>query len=97
MFLNFHNLHSWAVTDLVIVIDERSADDTGGLAKSLSATVMRHTRNKGNGFALKFGLIELLNHNPDIIVTIDADGQHDPSEIPRLVGPILKHPLIKDH
>lgn len=77
-------------TDLIIVIDDGSADDTGGLAKSLGATVVRHTRNKGKGFALKTGLIESLNHNPDIIVTIDADGQHDPSEIPRLVEPILR-------
>jgi glycosyltransferase involved in cell wall biosynthesis len=35
-------------------------------------------------------LIELLNHNPDIVVTIDADVQHDPSEIPQLLEPILK-------
>ena len=42
----------------------------------------------GKGVALKRGLIECLKYDPDMVITIDADGQHDPSDIPKLIEPI---------
>ena len=61
----------------IVVVDDGSADKTKDVATTLNAIVVRNKRNMGKGFALKRGIIECLKHNPDIIVTIDADGQHD--------------------
>ena len=68
--------------DRVIVIDDGSLDRTAEVAELAGAEVIR-PRNRGKGAALKTGY-EALN-GWDIIVTIDTDGQHDPTDIPRLV------------
>jgi glycosyltransferase involved in cell wall biosynthesis len=73
----------------VIVVDDGSSDNTAEVAASMNASVVRNRYNSGKGAALKRGLIECLRFNPDIIVTLDADGQHDPAEIPKLVEPIV--------
>jgi glycosyltransferase involved in cell wall biosynthesis len=73
----------------VIVIDDGSTDETKEIAEAANAIVIRNKRNMGKGFALKRGIIASLKYKPDIVVTIDADGQHDPSEIPKLLDPIL--------
>src|SRR5690348_17173990 len=73
----------------VIVVDDGSSDNTAEIAASMNARVVRNRYNSGKGAALKRGLIECLRFNPDIIVTLDADGQHDPAEIPKLVEPIV--------
>ena len=76
--------------DKVIVCDDGSTDMTGEIARALGAEVIRHERNMGYGAAL----ISLFKHarelNPDVVVTLDADGQHNPEDIPRLVEPILR-------
>ncbi|MDQ6866398.1 MAG: glycosyltransferase family 2 protein [Thermoproteota archaeon] len=72
----------------VIVIDDGSHDNTAEVAASMNAKVIRNRHNSGKGAALKRGLVECLKYNPDIVVTIDADGQHDPSDIPKLLEPI---------
>lgn len=72
----------------VIVIDDGSHDNTAELAASMNAKVIRNRHNTGKGAALKRGLVECLKYNPDIVVTIDGDGQHDPSDIPKLLEPI---------
>lgn len=74
--------------DRVIVIDDGSNDRTAEVAKMAGAEVIRHPSNMGKGAALRTGF-ESLN-GETVIVTIDADGQHDPSDIPRIVEPILK-------
>ena len=72
----------------IIVIDDGSKDDTYFQSQSDNVIVLRNKRNRGKGAALRKGFRESLKYNPDIIVTLDADGQHDPSEIPKLVQPI---------
>lgn len=72
----------------VIVIDDGSNDNTASLAESMEARVLKNRRNLGKGAALKRGLIESSKINADVVITIDADGQHDPSDIPKLLEPI---------
>jgi glycosyltransferase involved in cell wall biosynthesis len=73
---------------IIIVVDDGSQDNTAELAMSKNTKVIRTRRNMGKGTALKRGLVECLKYNPDIIVTLDADGQHDPADIPKLLEPI---------
>jgi len=75
--------------DKVLVCDDGSSDMTGEIAERLGAEVVRHLRNLGKGAAIRslFDLAKRLG--ADIVVTIDADGQHDPGEIPRVIEPIL--------
>lgn len=72
----------------IIVVDDGSDDDTYRLALSTHTKVIRNNRNRGKGAALKRGFLECLKYKPDIIVTVDADGQHDPEDIPNLLKPI---------
>ena len=72
----------------VIVVDDGSNDDTFLKALNTKVRVIKNNRNRGKGAALKRGLIECIRYNPDIVVTIDADGQHIADDIPRLLQPI---------
>lgn len=76
--------------DKVIVCDDGSTDMTAEIAEKLGVSVLRHPKNMGKGTALKTMLEHLKQFNPDVVVTLDADGQHDPNGIPRLVEPIIK-------
>ncbi len=69
----------------VVLVDDGSTDDTSGLLSGLPVTLLRHTRNRGKGGALKTGFAWAVESGFDGVVTIDADGQHDVSAIPRLV------------
>jgi len=71
--------------DKVIVVDDGSVDDTGLIAKGLGATVIRHDKNLGKGAGLRDCFQWAKQNGADILVTLDADGQHDPSKIPVLV------------
>ena len=73
----------------VIVCDDGSTDGTSEIARRKGATVVRNPYNMGKGKALHscFRLAERLS--PDVVIMMDADGQHDPEDIPRLVAPIL--------
>ena len=81
-------LRTKCYADRVIVVDDGSSDRTAEVAELAGAEVIRHPENRGKGVALKTGF-EFLGTDM-IIVTIDTDGQHDPSDIPKLVEPILK-------
>jgi glycosyltransferase involved in cell wall biosynthesis len=74
---------------LIVVVDDGSGDDTARLCKSLNVIVIRNSRRMGKGIALKRGIIEAIRYDPDIVVTLDADGQHDPFDMPKLLEPIL--------
>jgi glycosyltransferase involved in cell wall biosynthesis len=74
--------------DEVIVVDDGSTDNTTRVAELAGATVVRHPQNKGKGAAIQSILAEARKRNPDALVLLDADAQHDPNEIPVLIKPI---------
>jgi glycosyltransferase involved in cell wall biosynthesis len=69
----------------VLVIDDGSADDTSTVAERAGAEVLRHEVNRGKGAALLTGLATLAGAGVGRTVTLDADGQHLPTEIPLLL------------
>jgi glycosyltransferase involved in cell wall biosynthesis len=77
--------HTLTVADEVLVIDDGSADDTAARAEAAGASVVAHNRNKGYGAAIQTAFKEAKTRDVQHLVLIDADGQHDPSDIPRLV------------
>lgn len=75
----------------VCVIDDGSSDDTAAIARQAGADdVLAHERNRGCGAAVRNGLLYARNHGFDLAVKLDADGQHDPADIPELIRPILE-------
>ena len=72
--------------DRVIVCDDGSGDDTARIAESHGAEVVRHLRNQGYGAALRSLFRKASRLEPEYLVTLDADEQHDPGEIPGLIG-----------
>jgi glycosyltransferase involved in cell wall biosynthesis len=72
-----------------LVIDDGSADETAAISEKLGALVAIQKTNRGGGAALKVGYEIIKKLNPAVIVTMDADGQHNPEEIERLVEPLL--------
>lgn len=74
----------------VQIIDDGSTDNTVEVAKKLGVKrIIRHKQNRGLGVAFRTGIDKALKIAADIIVTIDADGQFNPKDIPALVQPIL--------
>jgi hypothetical protein len=73
----------------VLVVDDGSRDGTGDVAAEHGAAVARHVINRGGGAALRTGYRLLADSGAEIVVTLDADGQHLPSEMERLVEPVL--------
>jgi glycosyltransferase involved in cell wall biosynthesis len=69
----------------VLVVDDGSTDQTAARAAAAGARVLRHARNLGKGRALRTAFDDLFDGGFDTIVTVDADGQHLPEEIPRLL------------
>ena len=75
--------------DGVIVVDDGSTDATAGMAERAGATVVQHGENCGAGAATMTGMEAARRMGADIVVTLDADEQHDPNDIPALLEPIL--------
>jgi hypothetical protein len=73
----------------VLVIDDGSRDRTAEIARSLGAHVVSHPVNSGQGAALQTGYLVAERLAVDVVVTLDADGQHDPTQMDRLVEPIV--------
>ncbi|XZE51430.1 glycosyltransferase family 2 protein [Planctomycetaceae bacterium SH139] len=73
----------------IVVVDDGSRDDTFDVACSLPVWVLRHPVNCGQGAALQTGIDFALSHGAEVIVTFDADGQHDATDIPQMVQPVL--------
>jgi glycosyltransferase involved in cell wall biosynthesis len=72
-----------------VVVDDGSNDRTADEAREAGAVVASHSRNLGQGDALRTGFALAQRLGARIVVTMDADGQHDPAELPDLVGPIV--------
>jgi len=66
----------------VVVVDDGSTDDTAAQAEAAGAIVLRQVPNAGKGAALRAGFRHALDRGAEAVVTLDADGQHDPDEIP---------------
>jgi len=77
------------VETAVLVVDDGSRDGTGDEAARRGAAVARHVINRGGGAALRTGYRLMVDSGAEIVVTLDADGQHLPSEMERLVKPVL--------
>ena len=74
--------------DTVIVVDDGSTDRTVACARTAGAVIVSHALNSGPGAATMTGICAARLLNIDAVVTIDADGQHNPNDIPRLLEPI---------
>ena len=72
----------------IIVVDDGSFDGTGDAGRGMGVTLLTHPQNRGKGAALRDGIREATVRHAAVLVTIDADGQHPPEEIPRLLRPI---------
>ncbi len=69
----------------VLVVDDGSSDDTALKAESAGAVVLRQSPNQGKGAALRTGFRYAIENGCQAAITLDADGQHDPSEIPKFL------------
>ncbi|MBS7623090.1 glycosyltransferase family 2 protein [Candidatus Bathyarchaeota archaeon] len=74
----------------VLVVDDGSTDMTSRIAREAGGKVVTHIARLGVGAALSTGLSLALRDGAEIIVTLDADGQHDPDEIPNVIAPLLE-------
>ncbi|MCU0560201.1 MAG: glycosyltransferase family 2 protein [Desulfobacterales bacterium] len=81
---------AWPAAE-IIVIDDGSSDQTSAAASRAGATVYSHPYNIGNGAAVKSGIRAAAG---DILVFMDADGQHDPSEMKKLVDFIPEYDMV---
>ena len=70
----------------VVVVDDGSTDDTAAQAERAGATVVRQVPNQGKGAALREGFRHALANGAEHVITLDADGQHDPAEIPTFLA-----------
>lgn len=76
--------------DVVVVCDDGSSDLTSEIAEKLGADVVRHERNMGYGAAIRSLFDRACELGADVLVTLDADGQHDAREIPNVLKPIVE-------
>ena len=76
----------------VLVIDDGSSDDTAAQAESAGATVLRQPDNQGKGAALWRGMQAALALDAKAVITLDADGQHRPEDIPKLLDAWRRQP-----
>ncbi len=75
----------------ILMINDGSTDSTADTAKKAGAIVIDNIVNRGLGKTIKRGYEEAIRRGADIVVQIDADGQYDPQEIPKLIKPILEN------
>jgi len=75
----------------IIVVDDASSDGTGAVARRSGVVVVRHEVNGGKGRAIRTAIAHLASlPHIDAVVMLDADGQHDPREIPRFAEEFMK-------
>ena len=81
-------LNAQAHAHVVVVCDDGSSDLTAEIAEHMGAVVIRHPKNRGYGAALQSLFRRAKDLAADVLVTLDSDGQHDPTEIPNITKPI---------
>jgi hypothetical protein len=81
----------------VLVVDDGSRDGTAEAAAVHGALVARHVINRGGGAALRTGYRLMVESGAEVVVTLDADGQHLPSQMARLVQPVLDREVDVAH
>jgi glycosyltransferase involved in cell wall biosynthesis len=69
----------------VLVVDDGSDDDTAAVARAAGATVVRHPQRLGKGVALITGFDWALERGYEAVLTLDADGQHDPADVTKFL------------
>jgi glycosyltransferase involved in cell wall biosynthesis len=69
----------------VLVVDDGSTDDTAKVSRAAGVTLLRHDRNLGKGEALLTGFAWALERGFEAVITMDADGQHDPADLPQFL------------
>lgn len=77
----------------VVVVDDGSADGTAAAARAAGAGVMRAPFNLGVGGAMRVGFRYAAERGYDVMVQIDADGQHDPAEVPAMLAALASGPV----
>jgi len=77
----------------VLVVDDGSGDDTAMVAEAAGAEVVRQSPNRGKGAALRAGFAAALAEGAEAVITLDGDGQHDPTEIPSFLGAYARRTL----
>jgi glycosyltransferase involved in cell wall biosynthesis len=75
--------------DYIIVVDDGSNDRTRVMAEHYRVNVVSHVTRLGAGAAISTGIKAALRYDIDVVVTLDADGQHDPDDIPSVIAPLL--------
>jgi len=78
--------------DTVVVVDDGSTDGTAGRLQGLPVILLQHKRNLGKGAALWNGMQHARSRGAAAVITLDADGQHRPEDIPRLIAASVLHP-----
>ena len=78
--------------ECVIVVDDGSDDGTAVALQGLPVIVLRNETNVGKAASLRRGMVHALSEGAGAVVTLDADGQHEPEDIPRLFAAHLRHP-----
>jgi glycosyltransferase involved in cell wall biosynthesis len=78
----------------VVVVDDGSTDATAEVARAAGADVVRSPFNLGIGGAVQAGFLYALERDYDYMVQVDADGQHDPREIPKLIDAMAADPSL---
>ena len=73
----------------ILVVDDGSHDDTTRVARAAGVTAVRHPVNLGVGGALQTGFRWAVRHGYDVVVQLDADGQHDPGYLEALLAPVV--------
>ena len=77
----------------IIVVDDGSTDKTSEIASEYDIILLKHLKNRGNGAATNKGLNYCRQRNFDIVIILDADGQHNPKYISKFISPILDNSI----
>lgn len=80
--------------DVVLVVDDGSKDRTAAVAREAGAEVMTLNPNRGKGGALRAGLARAVELGAEVVITLDADGEHEPDELPKFIEAIRNADVV---